>query len=279
MSGPDYGPVLQYVILVRRGENTSWADSTNMTSDNVAVTNMTVSGLHPFTVYSFRVVAVFAGNVTGVSGESYYMVTLREAPSGSPTITMAHNISSNALYMAWEPPHPLTINGEFLGYKLTYESRGYGRGEGDSKQSVLIKNPDMREYMLRDLATYTQYTLALQVMNPEGEGPATKVMVMTDEGGESRVILPFPVILNSTLIILWEQSTGSHISNNASPFQCRALPCTAPCTPSPTPAPWSTGPSPLTQMVSLMAIISTSFTTMSPRWLPSSQRILGLSTT
>ena len=33
------------------------------------------------------------------SPESYYMVTLREAPSGSPTITVAHNISSNALYM------------------------------------------------------------------------------------------------------------------------------------------------------------------------------------
>ena len=36
---------------------------------------------------------------SAASPESYYMVTLREAPSGSPTITVAHNISSNALYM------------------------------------------------------------------------------------------------------------------------------------------------------------------------------------
>ena len=48
----------------------------------------------------------------------------------------------------------------------------------------MIKNPGLREYILRGLATYTEYTLALQVVNPEGEGPATKVMVMTDEGGE-----------------------------------------------------------------------------------------------
>ena len=38
------------------------------------------------------------------------------------------------LCQAWEPPHPLTINGEFLGYKLTYESRrprgGTGGGAG-----------------------------------------------------------------------------------------------------------------------------------------------------
>ena len=58
-----------------------------------------------------------------------------------------------------------------------------GRGRG-TRRSVLIKNPGLREYILRDLATYTEYTLALQVLNPEGEGPATKVMVMTDEGGE-----------------------------------------------------------------------------------------------
>ena len=58
-----------------------------------------------------------------------------------------------------------------------------GRGRG-ARQSVVIKNPGLREYILRDLATYTEYTLALQVLNPEGEGPATKVMVMTDEGGE-----------------------------------------------------------------------------------------------
>lgn len=181
----DQGLVLEYSVMVRRGENTSWSDSQNVSSD---VTSLTIPGLHPFTVYSFRVIAVFSDNVTSVSEESYYMVTLREAPSGSPTITMAHNISSNALYLSWEPPHPLTINGEFLGYKLTYESRDTARASGRSKSVVMIKNPDIREFILRDLVTYTRYTLALQVVNPEGEGPATKVLVMTDEGGESRVM-------------------------------------------------------------------------------------------
>ena len=90
------------------------------------------------------------------------------------------------LCQAWEPPHPLTINGEFLGYKLTYESRRSrgGAGARSPPPSLVIPDPGVTEFILRDLATYTQYTLALQVLNPEGEGPATKVAVMTDEGGE-----------------------------------------------------------------------------------------------
>ena len=79
----------------------------------------------------------------------------------------------------------MTINGEFLGYKLTYESRSLPRGGVRAgKQSLVIRNPDVREYILRDLAIYTEYTLMLQVINPEGTGPAAAVVVMTDEGGE-----------------------------------------------------------------------------------------------
>ena len=103
------------------------------------------------------------------------------------------------LSQAWEPPHPLTINGEFLGYKLSYESRrprsvaGGGTGARAPPPSLVIPDPGVTEFILRDLATYTQYTLALQVLNPEGEGPATKVAVMTDEGGalHSRILLRY----------------------------------------------------------------------------------------
>ena len=101
------------MVLVRRGENTSWSDAVEVVTGS-RETGARVASLHPFTVYSFRVAALTsAGGDTATataaggdtearsaaSPESYYMVTLREAPSGSPTITVAHNISSNALYM------------------------------------------------------------------------------------------------------------------------------------------------------------------------------------
>ena len=108
------------------------------------------------------------------------MVTLREPPSGAPTITAAHNLTSRSLYLAWEPPHPLTVNGEFLGYRLTYETRGGRAGPGRAVRE--LRSPATTEYILRDLAEFTQYAVSLAVVNPAGPGPAARVTVMTDEG-------------------------------------------------------------------------------------------------
>ena len=44
----------------------------------------------------------------------------------------------------------------------------------------------LQEYTLTGLKTYTQYLVSLRVFNPEGDGPETIVVVMTDEGGEFR---------------------------------------------------------------------------------------------
>ena len=174
------------MVKVRRGENSSWSDSHDVTT-NSSLTTFTVEGLQPFTVYSFRVEAVWDSELRAESEESYYMVTLRELPTGSPTITTAHNVSSTSVYLAWEPPHPLTVHGEFLGYRLSYQPRQASKaGPRERKKSLVLKSPDIQEFILRDLSTYTEYNVALQVINPEGAGPAAKVTVMTDEGGERK---------------------------------------------------------------------------------------------
>jgi receptor-type tyrosine-protein phosphatase gamma len=41
----------------------------------------------------------------------------------------------------------------------------------------------LQSYTLEGLAVYTQYLVSLRVYNPEGSGPETIVVVMTDEGG------------------------------------------------------------------------------------------------
>jgi hypothetical protein len=45
----------------------------------------------------------------------------------------------------------------------------------------------LQSYTLEGLAVYTQYLVSLRVYNPEGSGPETIVVVMTDEGGKSLV--------------------------------------------------------------------------------------------
>ena len=47
---------------------------------------------------------------------------------------------------------------------------------------VTIKGPQVTEFTIKNLSVFTQYLVSLEVRNPEGGGPATTVVVMTDEG-------------------------------------------------------------------------------------------------
>ncbi|CAG2121021.1 unnamed protein product, partial [Medioppia subpectinata] len=72
-----HSPVVNYIIHTRVGENGEW-DTYNgiATLDNK--TNYYVDKLQPFTVYSFRILAVNSIGTSQPGKESYYMVTLRE---------------------------------------------------------------------------------------------------------------------------------------------------------------------------------------------------------
>ena len=49
---------------------------------------------------------------------------------------------------------------------------------------MLLKDPEVTQFTILDLSPFTQYLVSLQVVNPAGLGPPTKVVVMTDEGGK-----------------------------------------------------------------------------------------------
>jgi hypothetical protein len=42
----------------------------------------------------------------------------------------------------------------------------------------------IQSHAIQGLQTFTQYMISLQVFNPEGLGPSSTVIVMTDEGGK-----------------------------------------------------------------------------------------------
>lgn len=65
------------LIFCRVGENGPWDQVTQiLTKSNQ--TSYQVNGLIPFTVYSFRLLAVNKLGISTPSKESYYIVTLRE---------------------------------------------------------------------------------------------------------------------------------------------------------------------------------------------------------
>ena len=148
-------------------------------------------------------VAVNGVGLSKESEQSYYMITLREEPSGKPTITSAHNTSSDSLFLAWEPPHPSTLHGEFLGYQLSYRERDLDK---ENNTVVDIKGPGAREFTIKNLRVFTQYLVSLEVRNPEGLGPATTVVVMTDEGVPSAPLnVSTHSITNTSVTVTWEQ--------------------------------------------------------------------------
>ena len=190
------------MLQVRRGEETDWSEASAVaTGHNETV--YSVTGLHPYSVYSFKVLAVNGVGLSRESEQSYYMITLREVPSGKPTITSAHNTSSDTIYLAWQPPHPSTLHGEFLGYQLTYRERDLDKVNATL---VTIKGPDVSEFTIKKLNVFTQYLVSLQVVNPEGAGPATTVVVMTDEGVPTapRNVSTHSVT-NSSVTVTWLQ--------------------------------------------------------------------------
>ncbi|XP_065165511.1 tyrosine-protein phosphatase 99A isoform X2 [Atheta coriaria] len=177
-----HSPITHYIIHTRVGEDSEWEVIDSILTPNNASTYQ-ITNLHPYTVYSFRVIAVNGMGSSAPSKGSYYMVTLREAPTGKPTITTAHNVSSTALHISWRPPHRDTIHGEFLGYRISYRPRDKGV---DDVKEIYIRDPTVESHTIQDLETYTQYLVSLQVFNPEGPGPSTTVLVMTDEGVPSK---------------------------------------------------------------------------------------------
>ncbi|CAH1153715.1 unnamed protein product [Phaedon cochleariae] len=166
------------VGIWRVGEDGEWDETDIRTPNNE--TTYQVGALQPYTVYSFRVMAMNAMGLSQPSKPSYYMVTLREVPAGHVTITNAKNESASSVYFSWLAPPPDTIFGEFLGYRISYKPRT----RPEDNKEIYLRDPTVTNHLLTQLEPWTQYYVTVQVFNPEGLGPNTTVLIMTDEGGE-----------------------------------------------------------------------------------------------
>ena len=71
-----------------------------------------------------------------------------------------------------------------MGYDLSY----IPKHQADNKEvtKVHVKGADVKHHTIDKLEPYTEYLISLEVVNPEGNGPATTLTVMTDEGGTLR---------------------------------------------------------------------------------------------
>ena len=126
-------------------------------------------------------------------------------PSGKPAVLAAHNTSSTSIYLEWAAPDAASIHGQFLGYVVSYRPRDTSPGSEEAREARLA-HPATTSHTLTGLEVYTQYLISVRVTNPEGEGPDTIVVVMTDEGAPSspRNVKLLSVQAHSLQLSWWE---------------------------------------------------------------------------
>lgn len=86
----------------RVGENGPWNQVPQINTKSNGTTYQ-VTGLIPFTVYSFRTRAVNSLGVSQPSKESYYIVSLREGKITNPEQKTKHTDTNTDMEQNWEP--------------------------------------------------------------------------------------------------------------------------------------------------------------------------------
>ena len=104
-------------------------------------------------------------------------------PSGRPTF-LRQRIStlSTGFNLQWDPPLQTSINGEFLGYILTFRPKARY-----IKKTIEIRDESLKsqKYSLAGLQAHTTYIITLAAKNLEGTGPEAVIELRTEDGGEN----------------------------------------------------------------------------------------------
>lgn len=173
-------PVTAYKILIKEGEEEGDWNRTLETGSNT--TSQYIDGLRPFTLYFFRVAAQNALGYSKASRESYPTMTHRERPSGRPEFLRERlSTSSTSLSLVWQPPPKSTLNGEFLGYLLTYKPTNY-EAINATNVTVSVKDLRVQNYTIRNLEKHTDYRVTVGALNLRGLGPQAVIELRTEDG-------------------------------------------------------------------------------------------------
>ncbi|KAF0309910.1 Protein sidekick-1 [Amphibalanus amphitrite] len=169
----NFSPVLHYLIHVRETERGPWDRSLRTASNR---TMYQVTGLRPFTVYSFRLTAVNAVGAGRPGPSSYPVNTLREAPSGTVGDLRAVSRGPTSVQLSWMQADPSTLHGEFLGYQLTYRAPATG-----ANHTLVIMEQNVTTLVVTGLEPFTEYLFSLSIRNPRGLGPVARVTGRTQQ--------------------------------------------------------------------------------------------------
>ncbi|XP_071350588.1 neural cell adhesion molecule L1-like protein isoform X4 [Trachinotus anak] len=131
----------------------------------------TIPGLTPFSEYSL-IVMTFNGRGNGPGSHPVNFKTPEGVPEKNPVFRVT-DVQKHTVSLVWAPP--LEPNGILTGYLLEYQLIN-DTEEMEPLQTVDISNPDVTQWILRDLEPMSKYRFYLRSCTTVGCGP-----VVTDE--------------------------------------------------------------------------------------------------
>nr|CAD7426256.1 unnamed protein product [Timema monikensis] len=174
-------PITRYIIRYNPMQDSWQGPSEEITAEG-SQSNVILTPLRPYTLYSVRVVAENTLG-PGAASQELRVRTDEEAPSAPPLHIMVEATSSTQLVLTWEPPPEDQWNGPLLGHYVGHRELG----DSESKRqynftTVAWRGNGKEEWHLNGLKKFYKYGLVVQAFNSKGPGPlAMQVVAQTLE--------------------------------------------------------------------------------------------------
>ncbi|CAL8129113.1 unnamed protein product [Orchesella dallaii] len=170
-------PVTHFVLQWKKTSTVSW-ESLQVYNKSVEsyFTSVVIDSLNPITNYDVR---LFASSAFGTSLPTQVLIilTLAEAPSGSPRNVSGVTLGPKTVIIQWEPPDPASQNGEILGYQIIADLNHA------THKTITVDEKWELQAKLKDLIPNSQYRISIKAFNVAGIGPPSlPIYIQTPEG-------------------------------------------------------------------------------------------------
>ncbi|OWF49359.1 Down syndrome cell adhesion molecule homolog [Mizuhopecten yessoensis] len=173
-----HGPITKYHVRYRPAATFTFLSDIVVNNGSLKVN---VTGLLPWSWYSFLVVAENAGGLGPPSSE-IVVRTKQAAPSGKPVNLVVEAISMDTIKVMFSLPDPATWNSELTGFLVEYGKHGDSQ---DKSETINTYNLDSLSLNISNLASWTRYEVRVALISGPFntlQGPFTDwILVKTKE--------------------------------------------------------------------------------------------------
>ncbi|XP_071813143.1 protein sidekick-1-like isoform X3 [Apostichopus japonicus] len=165
-----HASISRWTVEAMVGLNSTWRTVFTTSAPDASAFEMT--GLIPYTAYTFRLIATNVAGDSPPSENSNSIQTSPDVPGIAPREVNVRAYSESSLRIRWVPLVQFNWNGEAIGYRITWSKAGATSANPISRD---INDPYSSQYIITGLEEYTGYQVTIRAVNALGGGPSSAV--------------------------------------------------------------------------------------------------------